>query len=327
MIEVEGLTKDYGMRRAIDNLSFNANQGEIVGFLGPNGAGKTTTMRILCGYMPPSGGTARVAGFDVVDQSLEVRRRVGYLPETVPLYTDMTVFDYLKFMADLRHLPEAEDRVDEVLEAVHMEDRSESMIANLSKGMRQRIGLAQAILHRPEVLILDEPTIGLDPAQIIEVRHLIKELGKERTVLLSTHILSEAQQICDRVLIINKGKIVVEDTPERLRAGLAGGQRGVLRIGGDDTGFGQVLEKVDGVLSLNSLGEGLFEFEASPGSDIRPLVARTVVNAGFDLLELRQVNLSLEDIFMQLTRDEPPAPEPSGEPMEEPVDADTVESA
>ena len=197
MIRVEGLTKDYGPRRAVSNLNFEAKQGEIVGFLGPNGAGKTTTMRILTGYMPPTAGSAQVAGFDVIDESLEVRRRVGYLPETVPLYTDMTTLEYLTFMADLRRLPEAEDRADETLEMVGMETRANSYISSLSKGMRQRIGLAQALIHQPEVLILDEPTIGLDPAQVVEVRKLIRDMGKQRTVLLSTHILSEAQQICD----------------------------------------------------------------------------------------------------------------------------------
>src|SRR5512136_2381989 len=221
MIEVEGLTKDYGARRAINNLTFQAKTGEILGFLGPNGAGKTTTMRILTGFMPPTMGTASVAGFDVVDKSLEVRKRVGYLPETVPLYPDMTVFGYLKFMADLRHIKNADERVDDVLEVVHMEERSNGYISNLSKGMRQRIGLAQALLHEPEVLILDEPTIGLDPAQIIEVRRIIQELGRDRTVLLSTHILSEAEQVCDRVLIINKGYIVAEDSPQRLQSRLA----------------------------------------------------------------------------------------------------------
>ena len=186
MIKVSGLTKDYGARRAINNLSFDAQQGEIVGFLGPNGAGKTTTMRILTGYMPPTDGEAIVAGFDVVEESIEVRKRVGYLPETVPLYNEMGVFDYLKFMGDLHHIPQVDDRVDEVLEMVDMSDRASGYIGNLSKGMRQRIGLAQALLHRPEVLILDEPTIGLDPGQVVEVRQLIREIGKERTVLLST---------------------------------------------------------------------------------------------------------------------------------------------
>ena len=320
MIEVENLTKDYGNRRAIDNLTFNALRGEVVGFLGLNGAGKTTTMRILTGYMPPTSGVARVAGFDVVDQSLEVRKRVGYLPETVPLYTDMTVFDYLKFMADLRKLDNAEDRVDEVLEIVHMENRAEGYIGKLSKGMRQRIGLAQALLHKPEVLILDEPTIGLDPAQIIEVRTLLREIGRERTVLLSTHILPEAQQLCDRVLIINKGRIVVEDTPERLQNRLAGAQRVALKVRGDGEGLDEVLGKVSGVIRTSLMQDGSFEVECPPGEDIRPEIARRVIKAGFDLLELSSVGSSLEDIFMQLTREEPEPPSTDDSEAEEVVE-------
>ncbi len=308
MIQVEGLTKNYGARRAIEDLTFHAERGEILGFLGPNGAGKTTTMRILTGYMPPTSGRASVAGFDVVEQSLEVRKRVGYLPETVPLYPDMTVFDYLMFMADLRHLPDAEDRVDHVLEVVHMEERAEGYIANLSKGMRQRIGVAQALLHEPDVLILDEPTIGLDPAQIIEVRNLIREIGRARTVLLSTHILSEAQQLCDRVLIINKGRIVAEDTPLHLQARLAGAQRVAVRVGEDTDGVEKIVGDVPGVLGITSQPDGLIEVEIVPGQDIRPEIARAVVAAGYDLLELRSVGMSLEDIFMQLTRDEPEPP-------------------
>lgn len=308
MIQVEGLTKDYGARRAIDQLTFHAEKGEILGFLGPNGAGKTTAMRILCGYMPPTSGQAKIAGFDVVEQSLEVRRRVGYVPETVPLYPDLTVFDYLKFMADLRHLPAAEDRVDEVLDIVHMQERAEGYIGNLSKGMRQRIGLAQALLHEPEVLILDEPTIGLDPAQIRDVRNLIQEIGRERTVLLSTHILSEAQQVCNRVLIINKGKIVVEDTPEQLQARLTGAQRVSLKVGGDVDGLSEVLSNVPGLVGVYPGSNAEFEFETVPGQDVRPQVARAVVEAGYDLLELRPIGLSLEDIFLQLTRDEPSEP-------------------
>lgn len=308
MIEVEGLTKDYGTRRAIDQLSFTAEKGEILGFLGPNGAGKTTTMRILCGYMPPSAGQARVAGFDVVEQSLDVRRRVGYLPETVPLYPDMTVFDYLKYMADLHRVPQADERVEQVLELVHMEERADGYVGNLSKGMRQRIGLGQALLHQPEVLILDEPTIGLDPAQIVEVRNLIRELGKERTVLLSTHILSEAQQLCDRVLIINKGRIVVEDTPERLSARVLGAQRVVLKVRGDDDGLEKVISGVAGVTRAVYSTNGC-EFETQPGLDLRPEVARTVIEAGYDLLELRPLGASLEEVFMELTRDEPDVPE------------------
>jgi ABC-2 type transport system ATP-binding protein len=308
MIEVEGLTKDYGTRRAINNLTFKANPGEILGFLGPNGAGKTTTMRILTGFIAPTMGIAQVCGFDVVEQSLEVRKRVGYLPETVPLYPDMTVFDYLKYMADLHHIKNAEDRVDDVLEIVHMEERANGYISNISKGMRQRIGLAQALLHQPDVLILDEPTIGLDPAQIREVRKLIREIGRQRTVLLSTHILSEAQQICDRVLIINKGEIVVEDTPERLQAGLTGVQRVAVRVNGDGDGLENLISEIPGIGRVSTLQEGSVEVESAPGKDIRPEIARNVIKAGFDLLELKSIDLSLEDIFIQLTREEPEPP-------------------
>ncbi len=308
MIRVEGLTKDYGARRAIDNITFHAEKGEILGFLGPNGAGKTTTMRILCGYMPPTSGKAVVAGYDIIEDSLEVRRRVGYLPETVPLYPDMTVFDYLMFMADLRHLPGADDKVDEVLDLVHMVERADGYISNLSKGLRQRVGLAQALLHKPEVLILDEPTIGLDPAQIIEVRNLIQELGKQRTVLLSTHILSEAQQVCNRVLIINKGHIVAEDSPQRLQSRLTGAQRVYLKVHGDEDGLSSVVSKVAGVTRVTRSSEGGFEFETVAGRDARPDVARAVINAGYDLLELRPIGLSLEEIFLQLTREEPEPP-------------------
>jgi len=306
MIRVEELTKDYGSRRALHGLTFEARQGEVVGFLGPNGAGKTTTMRILTSYMPPTSGEAVVAGYDVVSESLEVRKRVGYLPETVPLYTDMVVFDYLKFMADLRHLPDADERVGETLEMVGLLDRANGYIGNLSKGMRQRIGLAQALLHRPEVLILDEPTIGLDPGQVVEIRHLIREIGKERTVLLSTHILSEAQQICDRVLIINKGRIVVEDTPENLQSRLVGTERVILRVGGDADGLAPRIENLKGVQQLKSNPDGSLEFQFLPAQDVRPLVAKTIVEAGYDLLEMRPVGLSLEEIFLELTKEGQP---------------------
>ncbi len=305
MIEVEGLTKLYGDFPAIQGLGFSVRPGEIVGFLGPNGAGKTTTMRILAGYMPPTSGTARVAGFDVVDQSLEVRRRVGYLPETVPLYPEMSVFEYLTFMGSLRRVPELEDRVDEVLEQVDMETRSESYIGNLSKGLRQRVGLAQALLHRPDVLILDEPTIGLDPAQIIEVRRIIQGLGRDRTVLLSTHILPEAQQVCGRVLIINRGKIVAEDSPGNLQAQLAGAERLMVVAGAGSEQLVQLLGVLPGVSSVRpGAREGEVEVATAPGRDLRPLIARTIVEAGVDLMELRTSGLSLEDIFLQLTREE-----------------------
>ncbi len=304
MIQVSNLTKDYGARRAIDGLNFEARQGEITGFLGPNGAGKTTTMRILSGYMPPSDGVAIVAGHDVVTESLEARKRVGYLPETVPLYTDMTVFGYLKFMADLRHLPNPADVVEETLEMVGLLERANGFIGNLSKGMRQRVGLAQALLHRPAVLILDEPTIGLDPAQIIEVRNLIREIGKERTVLLSTHILSEAQQLCDRILIINKGKIVAEDTPENLQSNLSGVRRVTVTVGGRADKAAERLGGLAGVQAVVIKNENNLELQYSSGDDIRPQVAREIVAANLDLLEMRADSLSLEDIFLQLTQDD-----------------------
>ncbi|MGD0610357.1 MAG: ATP-binding cassette domain-containing protein [Anaerolineales bacterium] len=307
MIRAEGLTKDYGSRRAIENLTFEARQGEVVGFLGPNGAGKTTTLRILTGYMPPTSGSAQVAGYDVVDDSLEVRRRVGYLPETVPLYPDMTVFEYLKFMADLRHIPDSDDLIDETLEMVGMGERADGYIANLSKGMRQRIGLAQALLHKPEVLILDEPTIGLDPAQVVEIRNIIRETGKERTVLLSTHILSEAQQLCDRVMIINKGHIVAEDSPKNLEARLVGAERALLRIKGEVEELVPQLSKIQGIQDIKVRPDGALEFQFAPGMDIRPAVAKLVVTAGYELYELSPVGMSLEEIFLELTRDGAPA--------------------
>jgi ABC-2 type transport system ATP-binding protein len=303
MIQVNGLTKDYGARRAIDNLTFDAEQGEIVGFLGPNGAGKTTTMRILTGYMPPSDGSAIVAGYDIIEESLEVRKRVGYLPETVPLYNDMTAVEYLKFMADLRKIPHSEERAYETLELVNLEERATGYIGNFSKGMRQRMGLAQALIHRPEVLILDEPTIGLDPAQVVEMRNVIREIGRDRTVLLSTHILSEAQQICDRVLIINKGKIVAEDTPENLQSRLVGSQRVFLRVRGEADGLAARVGKVKGARDIEVNEDGSVEFEFSAGQDVRPQVAKAVILAGFELIEMRPIGLSLEEIFLELTRD------------------------
>jgi ABC-2 type transport system ATP-binding protein len=304
MIRVQDLTKDYGARRAVANLNFEAKQGEIVGFLGPNGAGKTTTMRILTGYMPPTEGTAQVAGYDVVAESIEVRKRVGYLPETVPLYSDMTALEYLKFMADLRQLPDSEDRALGILKTVGMDSRANSYISSLSKGMRQRIGLAQALIHQPEVLILDEPTIGLDPAQVVEVRNLIRDMGKQRTVLLSTHILSEAQQICDRVLIINKGRIIAEDTPQNLQARLVGSERAAVRVRGDADGLAKVVQKIKGVRSVHTESDGALEFQFAPGQDVRPEVAKAIISAGYELLEMRPVGMSLEEIFLELTRDD-----------------------
>jgi ABC-2 type transport system ATP-binding protein len=304
MIRVFGLTKDYGSRRAISDLTFNAEKGEILGFLGPNGAGKTTTMRILTGYMPPTSGKVTIGGHDVIDESLAVRRIVGYMPETVPLYPDMTVYEYLKYMADLRRVKNAKQRINETLESVQMTDRANGYIGKLSKGMRQRVGLAQALLHQPEVLILDEPTIGLDPKQVVVFRELIRSIGEDRTVLLSTHILSEVQQVCDRVLIINKGKIVTEDTPGQLQARLTGSQHVTVRVRGELGDLPDLLASTPGVMNIVPKSDDSLEYESTPGQDARPQVARVIVNAGYDLLEFSPVRMSLEDIFLQLTRDE-----------------------
>ncbi len=317
MIDVEGLVKEYGTRRAIDGLTFHARRGEIAGFLGPNGAGKTTTMRILTGYMPPTEGRAAIAGFDVVADSLEVRRRVGYLPETVPLYPDMSVWDYLEFMGRLRRVSDLETRLETVLEQVGMEERAESYIGALSKGMRQRVGLAQALLHEPEVLILDEPTIGLDPAQVVEVRGLIREIGREHTVLLSTHILSEAQQLCDRVLIINRGRIVAEDTPEGLQTRLQGGRQIMVRVANPNVDLLPAVSALEGVLRVLPEEDGALRVDARPGVDVRPALAQTLVQNGYDLLELRQAGMSLEEIFLELTQ----------EAAETPAEGETPEEA
>jgi ABC-2 type transport system ATP-binding protein len=304
MIRVTGLTKDYGARRAINDLTFNAEKGEILGFLGPNGAGKTTTMRILTGYMPPTSGKAAIGGHDVIEDSLAVRRIVGYMPETVPLYNDMTVYEYLKYMADLRNIKNARQRIGETLAMMQLEDRANGSVGKLSKGMRQRIGLAQALLHKPEVLILDEPTIGLDPQQVVKFREMIRQIGHDRTVLLSSHILPEVQQVCNRILIINKGKIVAEDTTEQLQSRLTGVQRVAVRVRGEVDDLLPLIERIPGVTKVTSHGDDRLEFESAPGQDARPRVAREIITAGRDLLELQPLNLSLEDIFLQLTRDE-----------------------
>jgi len=305
MITVQNLTKDYGPNRAIDKLNFTAEKGEVLGFLGPNGAGKTTTIRILTGYMPPTSGTAEVGGHDVIEESLEVRKLVGYLPETVPLYDDMRIYDYLKYMADLRQIKDPDEKIEDVLELIGLELRSQSLIKNISKGMRQRVGLGQALLHEPDVLILDEPTIGLDPKQIIEVRNIIKNIGKERTVLLSTHILSEAQQICDRVLIINKGKIVAEDAPKNLQSRLSSIQKVKVQVADGADKAATFIRDIAGIMNVKINNNGMIEFENRIEQDSRAVVAKTLVDKGFDLLELTPEIVSLEDIFLKLTREEP----------------------
>ena len=302
MIKVDGLTKTYGPVTAIHDVSFHVDRGEILGFLGPNGAGKTTTMRILTGYMPPTAGTATVAGYDVFAESLEARRHIGYLPETVPLYSEMTVEGFLHFVAGLRGVKNRYDAVDAAMEAVNIIDRADDRIGKLSKGYRQRVGIAQALVHDPDVLILDEPTIGLDPKQIIEVRELIRNLGGDHTIILSTHILPEVSQVADRVLIINEGRIVAEDTPERLTARLKGGERVYLQVKADGVNkVADALASIPGVLSVEPQSNGAFEINCALDADPRPDLAKTVVEQGWDLLELRSVGMSLEEIFLKLT--------------------------
>ena len=301
MIKVENLTKYYGDFLAIENVSFEVEKGEILGFLGPNGAGKTTTMRILTGYMPPSDGKATVAGHDVFADSLEVRRRIGYLPETVPLYPEMTVVGYLDFVARLRNLPHRRQRVHEVMERVSIEDRADDLIGKLSKGYQQRVGLAQALIHDPEVLILDEPTIGLDPKQIIEVRELIRSLGGEHTIILSSHILPEVSQVANRVVIIHEGHIVAEDTPERLTARLQGAGRIFVQVGGEQEGVLAALQAVEGVQDVEPQGNGGYEVICELDTDPRPALAQAIVAGGWPLLEMRSVGMSLEEIFLKLT--------------------------
>lgn len=304
MIDVQHLTKFYGNVPAIQDVTFQIEKGEVVGFLGPNAAGKTTTMRILTGFLPPSAGTARVAGYDVFHDSLEVRRRIGYLPETVPLYPEMTVYGYLDYVARLRNADQRNDRIWNVMERVALDDRADDLIGKLSKGYRQRVGLAQALVHDPEVLILDEPTIGLDPNQIIEVRELIRELGKEHTIILSTHILPEVSQTCERVIIINQGRIVAMDTPDRLTTRLKGNERVFVQVAQPVEGVEEALKGINGVNAVEARNHGVYEVECALGADRRSDIASMAVQRGWGLLELRPMGLSLEDIFLQLTTSE-----------------------
>ena len=304
MIKVGGLTKHYGSLRALDQVSFDVGKGEILGFLGPNGAGKTTTMRILTGYMPPNEGSATIAGFDVVEESLEVRRRVGYLPETVPLYREMTVRGYLGFVSSLRRLSQQDEAIDRVLDTCDIADVADTLIAKLSKGYRQRVGLAQALVHDPEVLVLDEPTIGLDPRQILSVRELIKSLSGERTVILSTHILPEVSEICERVLIINRGRIVAEDSPQHLTDSLQGGMRVRMQMANPPRDVSVQLGAIDGVADVAPIAEGTFVVTLDATQDRRADLSALAVNRGWGLLEMRSVSMTLEEIFLELTTEE-----------------------
>ncbi len=315
MIEAQGLVKRYSTRTAIEDISFRVERGEILGFLGPNGAGKTTTMRILTGYMPPSAGSASIAGHDVVYDALAARQNLGYLPENVPLYPEMSVVGYLDYMARLRRVSQRREAVARAMEQVHITDRADDRIGKLSKGYRQRVGLAQALLHSPPVLILDEPTVGLDPRQIIEVRELIRSLGGERTIILSTHILPEVSQLCQRIVILNQGRIAAVDTPQALTARLQGSQRIYLEVAQPTPETAVALAEIPGVEQVQAQGQGVFDIQHERDCDLRQSIAALVVERGWGLLELRAVRMSMEEIFMQLTTQEDTTTviEPDGE--------------
>ena len=319
MISVKDLTKRYAHTTAVDQISFEVAKGQIVGFLGPNGAGKTTTMRMLTCFLPPSAGTAQVAGFDVLDQPIEVKKRIGYLPETPPIYPEMETSEYLKFVGKLKGLSGAklQKRVDYVIERCAVADVKKKLLGKLSKGYRQRVGLAQAIIHNPDVLILDEPTSGLDPKQINETRELIKDLAGEHTIILSTHILPEVEQTCQQVIIINKGKLVATDSVKNLQARARGAESVVLEIAGrsgpvDSPIVQHKLEQVPGVgrviVKQQTDGRAVFEVESQKGKFVRGDLARAVVECGWDLNELRPSAMSLEEIFLQLTGAEASTP-------------------
>src|ERR1700692_1935545 len=312
MITVEGLTKRYANHVAVDNISFSVERGQIVGFLGPNGAGKTTTMRVLTCFLPPTSGTARVAEFDVLEHPMEVKRRIGYLPETPPLYPEMEVVEYLEYVGRLKGVPKESlaRRVDEVAQKCSVGDVKTKLIGKLSKGYRQRVGLAQAIIHNPDVLILDEPTSGLDPKQINETRELIQSLAGDHTIILSTHILPEVEQTCEQVVIINKGKLVATDSVRNLQARARGAESILLEVAGrngnlETSTVQQKLERVSGVTRVLCKHQvdsrAFFEVESQEGRLVRGDLARAVVESGWDLNELRPAAMSLEEVFLQLT--------------------------
>lgn len=312
MIDVKGLTKRYGERTAVNNVNFHVAKGEVIGFLGPNGAGKSTTMRMLTGFLSPSEGSVNIGGFDMAEQTLEAKRLLGYLPELPPLYHEMSVKDYLNFVGHLKGLNGAQrrERLEFVLEKCFLTDRRNQMIQTLSKGYKQRVGIAQALIHNPPVLILDEPTSGLDPAQIIQIRALIKELSADHTIILSTHILPEVQNTCSRVLIISGGQVAAEGNPEQLEAQLQGGMRVSLTVRGPGDAVAARVREIAGVDSVTStMRDDIVNVEvnSSGGTDVREQIASTVVSAGWGLVELKSVNLSLEEIFLKLTTTEPTA--------------------
>jgi ABC-2 type transport system ATP-binding protein len=311
MIEVDHLSKVFGRTTAVKDISFQVEKGEILGFLGPNGAGKTTTMRVLTCFLPATRGTARVAGLDILENPLEVRRRLGYLPETVPLYNDMTVTGYLDFMGRIKGVGKENRarRIEEVMESCGLTDRRSTIIGKLSKGYRQRVGLAQALIHDPDILILDEPTIGLDPAQTREVRELIRRLSGEHTIILSTHILPEVSMVCNRVIIINRGEIAAMDTPANLTAQLRKSEVVYLEVRGASEKVVQTLQAVEGVVNVIPQPNGheavqAYQIETALGQDLREKLAATLIGAKFGLLEMRPVQMTLEDIFLEITTEE-----------------------
>ncbi len=306
MIEVRDLTKYYGPLLAVEHLDFQVAAGEIVGFLGPNGAGKTTTLKMLAGYLTPTSGAARINGFDCVEQSLEVRRSLGYLPEIVSIYPDLTVLQFLRFAAQAKGVEAAGQaaEIHRVMASCGLEEVKGKLVAALSKGFRQRLGLAQALLHQPPVLILDEPTIGLDPFQIVEIRSLIKNLEGAHTVILSSHILPEVAQLCHRVIIINRGRIVASDTPENLSRQLGRGARISLAVQGPEAQVTAALQAVPGVARVHNRGAGRYLVEGGDDQDLRPDLARLLVQQGFDLLELKAQEFTLEEVFLNLVTEE-----------------------
>ena len=307
MIEVKNLTKRYGPTVAVDNVSFSAKAGEVLGFLGPNGAGKTTTMRVLTCYLSADEGNVTVDGYDVFDESVEVRKRIGYLPESAPLYTDMGVIDYLKFIAQVRDIPKSQrqQRTKEVIDICGLESVIQKDVGELSKGYRQRLGLAQSLIHDPPILILDEPTSGLDPSQIIEIRNLIKEVGKEKIIIFSTHILPEVSATCSRILIINDGKIVANGSPESLADRAKGGEVVDITIRGPAEEIESKLRDLNFVNEFNRVdtADGLFNYQVTSdkGKNAAEELFQFVVQNGWSLTQLRQESVSLEDVFLELT--------------------------
>ncbi|KAA5808477.1 ABC transporter ATP-binding protein [Thermoanaerobacterium thermosaccharolyticum] len=311
MIEVNNVTKVYGNRKAVDNISFSVDSGEIVGFLGPNGAGKSSTMKMITGFMPPTSGTIKIAGYDIIEDPLMAKKHIGYLPEVPPLYLDMTVEAYLAFVCELKEVPKDKRKstVDKVLSEVGLSDVRKRIIKNLSKGYKQRVGLAQAIIGDPDVLVLDEPTVGLDPKQIKEIRDIIKELGKKHTIILSTHILPEVSMICDRVIIINKGKIVAMDSTENLIDTIGKSKRYFLKVLGSIEKISTTLKGIDGIKDFKSKADSKencidIDVETDVNNDLRKEIFFSFAKQNLPIIEFRPVNYSLEEVFLQLTTDE-----------------------